>query len=40
MIYTQRKYVRKQKGAAVGAVTVDRERVVMVEPGLPLPSAT
>lgn len=40
VIYTQRKYVRKPKGAAVGAVTVDRERVVMVEPGLPLPSAT
>ncbi len=35
VIYTQRKFVRKPKGAAVGAVVVDRERVVMVEPGLP-----
>ncbi len=35
VIYTQRKYVRKPKGAAVGAVVVDRETVVMVKPELP-----
>lgn len=30
--YTEKKYVRKPKGAAVGAVTIAREKVVMVEP--------
>ncbi|GAB5464811.1 MAG: NFACT family protein [Candidatus Kapaibacteriales bacterium] len=33
--YTQKKYVRKPKGAAVGAVIVTKEDVVFVEPGLP-----
>ena len=32
VIYTPRKYVRKPKGAAPGAVTCDREEVIMVEP--------
>lgn len=32
--YTHRKYVRKRKGAAIGEVVVDREEVVMVEPGI------
>lgn len=35
VIYTQRKYVRKPKGANVGAVVVDREQTVMVRPALP-----
>lgn len=35
VVYTLRKYVRKPKGAAVGAVTLDREEVIMVKPGLP-----
>jgi predicted ribosome quality control (RQC) complex YloA/Tae2 family protein len=30
--YTEKKYVRKPKGAAVGSVTIAREKVVMVEP--------
>ncbi len=30
--YTEKKYVRKPKGAAVGSVTITREKVVMVEP--------
>ena len=30
-----RKYVRKPKGAAPGAVVVEREDVLLVEPGLP-----
>ena len=30
-----RKYVRKPKGAAPGAVVVEREEVLLVEPGLP-----
>ncbi len=30
--YTERKYVRKVKNGAAGAVLVDREKVVMVEP--------
>lgn len=34
--YTQKKYVRKPKGAAVGAVVIEREKVVMVKPGLPV----
>ena len=33
--YTEKKYVRKPKGAAPGSVMVDREKVIMVEPGLP-----
>ncbi|MBU3741342.1 MAG: DUF814 domain-containing protein [Candidatus Kapabacteria bacterium] len=35
VIYTQRKYVRKPKGANVGAVVVEREQVIMVKPYLP-----
>lgn len=35
VVYTQRKHVRKPKGANVGAVVVDREQTVMVKPGLP-----
>jgi predicted ribosome quality control (RQC) complex YloA/Tae2 family protein len=33
--YTLKKYVRKPKGSAVGAVVMDREEVVMVEPKIP-----
>lgn len=33
--YTQKKYVRKPKGAAQGAVLVDKEEVIMVQPRLP-----
>ncbi len=35
VIVTDRKYVRPVKGGAPGLVRVDREEVVMVEPGLP-----
>ena len=35
VIITQRKYVRKPRRALPGAVLVERERVLMVEPGLP-----
>jgi len=35
VVYTLRKYVRKPKGANVGAVVLERESVVMVKPGLP-----
>ena len=35
VVYTQRKNVRKPKGANIGAVTLDREDVIMVKPGLP-----
>ncbi len=35
VIYTPKKFVRKTKGSAPGAVIVEREEVVMVEPGLP-----
>ena len=35
VVYTQRKYVRKPKGANVGAVVLEREEVIMVKPGLP-----
>lgn len=35
VVYTQRKYVRKPKGANVGAVTLEREQTIMVRPGLP-----
>lgn len=34
VIYTQRKYVRKVKGAAPGAVKVEKENVLLVKPGL------
>lgn len=33
--YTQKKYVHKPKGANVGAVTLQREEVIMVEPKIP-----
>ena len=33
--YTERKYVRKPKGAEPGAVILEREKVIFVEPGLP-----
>lgn len=32
---TERKYVRKPKGAPIGTVTIEREKVLMVEPCLP-----
>lgn len=35
VVYTQRKHVRKPKGANVGAVTIEREQTIMVKPGLP-----
>lgn len=38
VIVTPKKYVRKPKGADPGAVIVEREEVVMVEPGLPAAS--
>ena len=34
VIYTERKYVRKPKGAAPGQVVVDKEQVIMVKPAL------
>lgn len=34
--YTLKKYVRKPRGAAPGAVLMEREKVVMVEPKLPV----
>jgi predicted ribosome quality control (RQC) complex YloA/Tae2 family protein len=33
--YTLKKHVRKPRGAAVGAVVMEREEVIMVEPKLP-----
>ena len=33
--YTLKKHVRKPRGAAVGAVMMEREEVIMVEPKLP-----
>ena len=33
--YTPKKYVRKPKGAAPGLVVVEREKVILVPPGLP-----
>ena len=33
--WTRRKYIRKPKGAAPGAVLMTREEVLLVEPGLP-----
>lgn len=35
VIYTQRKYVRKFRGARPGQVVCEREKMVMVEPALP-----
>lgn len=35
VVYTQKKYVRKPKGANVGAVTLEREEVLMVRPEAP-----
>lgn len=35
VIYTPKKYVRKPKGAAAGAVVIGREDVIMVEPAAP-----
>ena len=35
VIYTKRKYIRKPKGAALGAVLVQKEKVVIVEPKNP-----
>jgi len=35
VIYTQRKYVRKPRGAPAGTVVCDREKTVFVEPSLP-----
>ena len=34
VIYTERKFVRKLKGGAVGQVIVEREKVIFVEPGM------
>jgi len=33
--YTEKKYVRKPKGVPAGTVTLEREKVIMVQPGLP-----
>lgn len=35
VLYTLKKYVRKPKGAAPGAVKVEKEKVILVEPKLP-----
>ncbi|MEM1094552.1 MAG: NFACT RNA binding domain-containing protein [Bacteroidota bacterium] len=35
VMVTPRKYIRKPRGAAPGQVKVERERVLLVEPGLP-----
>ena len=35
VVYTQRNNVRKPKGSAVGAVVLDREETIMIQPGLP-----
>ena len=35
VVYTLKKYVRKPKGANVGAVVLEREEVIMVKPALP-----
>jgi predicted ribosome quality control (RQC) complex YloA/Tae2 family protein len=35
VIYTERKFVRKKKGAAPGQVIVDREQIIMVVPEAP-----
>ncbi len=34
--YTQKKYIRKPKGSAVGAVVLEREEVLMVRPRVPV----
>ncbi|MFN3386176.1 MAG: hypothetical protein ACK42Y_06260, partial [Candidatus Thermochlorobacter sp.] len=34
VIYTEKKYVRKPKGAPTGSVIVEREEVLMVKPRL------
>ena len=36
LIYTPRKFVRKPKGAPLGAVVVEKEEVILVKPRLPL----
>jgi predicted ribosome quality control (RQC) complex YloA/Tae2 family protein len=33
--YCERKYVRKPKGLKEGAVTLEREKVIFVQPKLP-----
>ncbi|MBN1447712.1 MAG: DUF814 domain-containing protein, partial [Bacteroidetes bacterium] len=33
--YTEKKYVRKPKGAPSGTVVIDREKVILVDPALP-----
>jgi predicted ribosome quality control (RQC) complex YloA/Tae2 family protein len=33
--YCERKHVRKPKGAAAGAVVLEREKTILVKPGLP-----
>lgn len=38
VIYVERKYVRKPRKALPGAVVVEREKVIMVEPHIPTPS--
>jgi predicted ribosome quality control (RQC) complex YloA/Tae2 family protein len=35
VVMTERKYVRKPKGAAPGSVTIEREKVIFAEPVLP-----
>jgi len=35
VVYTFKKYVRKPKGANIGAVVISKEEVIMVEPKLP-----
>lgn len=32
---TERKYVRKPRGAPAGTVTIEREKLLFVNPGLP-----
>jgi len=34
VIYTPRKFVRKPKGAAPGAVIAEKEEMILVEPGI------
>ncbi|RDC64187.1 uncharacterized protein AHMF7616_02798 [Adhaeribacter pallidiroseus] len=35
VLYTPKKFVRKRKGAAPGEVVVEREKVILVQPGNP-----
>lgn len=35
VIFTKRKYIRKSKGMAPGAVFIDKEQVILVQPGVP-----